>query len=420
MNDRWWKIGLMGIALLALVLRLGYTWFADGGRFRTEGIFSGDGQHYEEMGRSLAAGRGFCLGGHLTSWRSPFYPVYLSTFMRVMPRPLVVARISQCVLGALTCLLAAMLGARLCDRRIGLLAAAACALSYELINLSAYIVTETLFTFLLLSGLLLFLKSTGRKGRWWMTAAAAVLLGLMTLTRASGLLLPVALGACLLLEAWRNKTPAATGRRVAVLLVVFATTLLPWIIRNNRVHDEFILLTAEPGKLLYSGYGPTATGGTGGWYRYGVDIHIPPELATGRESEASHRLANAAVDYAMSDPLRAIALAPRKFWNMWRPWVSGASIVSTLAASIFYVPVVLLALISPFVVGKVWRWSLFPLYGVVAYMAALHVAIIGAVRFRYPLLPLLVVMACACLVRVWERRLIRRPDRNHDLPGKQV
>ncbi len=446
MNDRMWRIGLIVTCLFALLLRLGYTWFADEGRFRTERVFNPDGKHYEEMARSLAEGKGFCLNGHPTSWRSPFYPAYVSVFMRVTARPLIAVRLSQCVLGALTCLLAGLLGACLCDRRVGLVTAAACAASYELIVLNAYILTETLFTALLLAGLLLVLGSfrhmmrgicvtsadggpppfrSGRgrpapglvaaDGRFvgtgrFSTIAGGAVLGLMTLTRASGLLLPLVLGACLLLEARRSGALMRAGRRLLLLLVVFAATLLPWIVRNNHIHNKFILLTSEPGKLLYCGYGPSVTGGTGGWFCYGKDVTLPPEQQDMTESEKSHHLVRAAVEHALSDPLRAIGLIPRKFWNMWRPWVSGASRSSTLAASLFYLPVVLLAAASPFV-ARSRRRNLLPIYGVVLYMVALHAMILGAVRFRYPVMPLLVLLASACLCHACERwRAFRDAD----------
>jgi hypothetical protein len=177
----------------------------------------------------------------------------------------------------------------------------------------------------------------------------------------------------------------------AALLVV-----LPWTMRNKKVHGALVPVTTNSGESLYAGLSPEATGGTGGRYSRGIDFVVPDDIPLEPEAARHRALAAEALGYTVRHPVRVLLLVPRKFWNMWRPWVVGASPWSWAAAAGLYVPTVLLALVGIVRFGARPR-GLSLVYVVLAYGAAMPLLSLSAVRYRYPLLPLLILLAAMTL-----------------------
>ncbi|MDA1087986.1 MAG: glycosyltransferase family 39 protein [Verrucomicrobia bacterium] len=399
------RLLLFGCVLAATLLRLCYVLWADEGRYRHEAVYASDAQHYRALAESVAEGRGYRIDGRLTSWRPPLYPFMVAGIMKVVPNPLFATRLLQCLLGGLTCLPIFYLGRRLGGSSTGLLAAGGCAISYELFNLNAYLMTETVFTFLLLSVVSALIAFQQRPGVG-IALLAGVVLGLSVLARPLFLLFPVALVPWML---WTTSDRLPIGRSVVLvclLLVAAALVVSPWTIRNARVHASFVAVTTDTGKMIYGSNSPSATGGSGGWYSRGVDYRVPPELEGGGEAESSRRLVKAGMAYMVTHPGRTAALVPRKLWNMWRPWVAGASWLSALLAGSFYVVVVALAVTAMVLNRRRWmEWSL--IYLVLLYVISLHALLMSTVRYRYPVMPLLMLLAASALDQVLQHRARR-------------
>lgn len=392
---------LAGCVVLGVLLRLAYMVWADEGRYRQEAAFAADAQQYVDLAGSVATGEGYRLFGGPTSWRPPFYPFVLAGVMKLTDQPLFVMRLIQCLLGGLTCLPVYLVARRLAAGRAALLAAAGCAVSYELFSLNAYLMTETVFTYLVLALVASLVQYQARPSVAG-SILAGVLLGLSILARPLFLLLPVVLVPWMVWIASRTAPVNRAVVQAAVLVAVAAVVVSPWTIRNSRVHGAFVPVTTDTGKMVYGSNSPNATGGTGGWYSRTTDYRIPPELEGGTEAEMSKRLVRAGLDYMVSHPGRTLALVPRKCWNMWRPWVDGASGLSTLLAAPFYVLVVAFAAVGVVLNRRQWiDWSL--LYLVLLYVIGLHAILMSTVRYRYPVLPLLIVLAAAGLLGVLTR-----------------
>jgi hypothetical protein len=451
---------IASILVLSLALRLLYVTFADRGRFRNEGLYSDDARQYAALADALRDGRGFELDGGLTSWRAPLYPSLLAGIRRFLPRPVLAARILQCFLGAALTLVVLLLATRLRGTAAGCLAAAFCALTYELIDLNAYLVTETVFALLHAVSILALVlyRQTGRP-RWVIYGGVA--LGLAILTRAQPLLFPLFAMAWFALPTGTARRGAAVARRKigqdqldqqdspshpvdpvnpvekariprTVLRVgetrgrepagltrlrhglLFAgiayLVVSPWTLRNAVVHGSFVPVTTELGKLVYQANCTTATGGTGGWYKRAIDWTEPPNRDGDTEVARSRRMLRAGLRYAATHPGRTLRLVPKKFWNMWRPWTAGSSTASTITASAQYL--LLMALYG----WGLWRlrrrWRSFAILHLpVAYSLALHTILSSTVRYRYPLLPLIMVVA-AC--GICENRM--HPAAQHESP----
>lgn len=401
-SDKWVRVALALAFVLGLGVRLAYVAWADGGRFRAEQVYAGDAEQYVELARSIADGEGFRMDERLTSWRAPGYPAFVSLWFRCTERPLLVARIAQALLGALLIPMVYALGRRLHGKLAGLLASLAVAGCYELIHMCAYVMTEALFAVLLLALVMLLAAHQRHAGSWWIPTAAGAVLGLANLVRPSLQLLPVLLLPWFLLVT--TEVAAMRGRfaRWLVLVGVSAIVVAPWSWRNYRVHGAFMPVTSDTGKVVYGALGPTASGGGGGYYRRGDDYTIPPALDRGSEAEKNKTWTHEGMRYALQHPCRTFALVPRKIWNMWRPWFADTSRASTLAATAFYLPVALLALMGAVRMRKEWRcWS--PVWLMFLYTVGLHALLTSTVRYRYPLMPLVILQAASWVAHMLHR-----------------
>jgi 4-amino-4-deoxy-L-arabinose transferase-like glycosyltransferase len=142
----------------------------------------------------------------------------------------------QHVLGVGTALLAYCLGRETFGRVAGLLAGLLVAVNGALIVSGQGVMTETLFTFLLLAALLLLLKA-GRSGHWTWALLAGLVIGVSALTRpvAQLLVLTVPLAFVLFYRGpWRRPWPILRGSAVVGLGVLLV--LGPWMLRNMAEH----------------------------------------------------------------------------------------------------------------------------------------------------------------------------------------
>ena len=113
-DSRYWSIAL-SIFLLALIARAGMAWWTP------DEIVWDDGHRYEKVALNLLAGEGF--GGFEDNSRSvPTQPVLIAAIYSVFGRDYTILRLFFAGLGALTCVLASVLGAELFGRTVGILA----------------------------------------------------------------------------------------------------------------------------------------------------------------------------------------------------------------------------------------------------------------------------------------------------------
>ncbi len=194
--DRQVRIALFAILLLALALRLHWVLVAD----PSPKLGGGDAPFYLILGKNLAIG-----APTPETWSiivGPVYPIYLSFFYLLLPENLVVqaARLGQAALDTLMCLTAFDLARRVFDARVGLLTSLILALDLRFIVQAGAINTETVFIFLAVLGVWLFVAARAAQGnRLWGYAGSVVILLLSALTRPAALPLPVLLIASLLL-----------------------------------------------------------------------------------------------------------------------------------------------------------------------------------------------------------------------------
>ncbi len=383
----------LAIFLVALALRLAVTLALPSFRAVYPDTLS-----YDEIAHHLVAGEGFRDDDDDRASRLPGYPLFMAAHRALFGDSYLPIRITQALLGALTCLLLWRLARPILGEGPALSAAAVTAVYPLLVVSSTLLLIEPLYGFLLMLevALLRSAAETGRRGR---AAAAGLAGGAATLIQAGHALLFVFL---LPLAAW---TSCRRGRIAIVLTFLAGTAFLPgvWTARNWVVLHAFVPFSTHSGMAVY---GSLADVGRAGWQETAASKEDLEEvernqanLRTGIESARRNRM----------KILRRAITKQQHFWNFvpnffgYRNWR-----VATLTVP--FLPVLLLFLIG------LWRlprsnpaslWLLAP----IVYTAAVHFFIFGSIRYRLPVEPFLIAFATGTawgLARAWRSR--RRPS----------
>lgn len=235
---------LGALLVLALVARLGFLLFSGA---PPAAFHSNDGAWYLQNGMALLRAS---EPGPLNT--GPVYLLFVGVFASVFPLAwaVIAIKLVQFVLSTATAAFVYKLGYTFWGHRAGMIAGAGVALGPMFIIDSAAIVTEPLFMFLLFAALVLIVE--GRR-----MAAAGVLLGLATLTRAVLLAFPATLVIYLVIErGWRRAV-----RPAVMLLLVFGLTILPWTVYNLVKWQRFVI--AGEGFVSFLFLGAQEQGWTG-------------------------------------------------------------------------------------------------------------------------------------------------------------
>jgi len=248
--DRHWAALLFGLFLIALALRLAWA-------LKAHVTPWGDSAEYDELARNWMATGQFGRPG-AWAWRTPGYPAFLALVYRLFGPEVRVAMVAQAGLGAVTCLLVALLGARAAGRRVGLTAGALYAVSMSSILYTPFTVSEHVAIPLALGALLCLsrVESVGRHAIPW-AALSGALLGAAVLARPAALFLAPVWIALVALKLPLRRLVAPAG---AICLGAFVV-LSPWLIRNVRLGLGPTVSTIGGFDLWMGNH----DGATGGW-----------------------------------------------------------------------------------------------------------------------------------------------------------
>jgi 4-amino-4-deoxy-L-arabinose transferase-like glycosyltransferase len=351
-----WLAGALAVGLvLRLAFGLGY-WV---GKPLTH-----DEQEYLLLAANLAEGRGFVYGDEDEPTRerygrAPMYPFFLAPLIggtRDFTEVPATIKIVQSLLGVAGVWLIALLAGRAAGPTAGLAAAWLAAVYPPLVWISAYALTEALFSPLALASAWLLGRAIDRPDRPGGSRPdrrpvflAGIAAGIATLTRPVMLFFLLIAGLYLL-----------GRRRVALVAALAAGALLvigPWTVRNALHHGRFVLVASEGGVTFWAGNHPLARGEG--------DLAANPRIKEANlEFRARHHgltpeeleplYYREAFRTMAERPLWWIGLVARKFFYTWVP--IGPSYT----------------LHSPLYLGATW----------VAYGAILPFAILGFLRLR--------------------------------------
>ena len=403
---------LVLIVLLALVLRLAWSFYAD---VDPRYVWRFDMTLYDHEAVQLAAGNGYLdqSGGPSAHW-PPGYPMTLAPLYYLFDNNTLSAPMLNVVLGGATVLLLYLLGSRLFNRRVGLTAALLLALFPNQVFFSSLTLTETLFTTILVLILVLvvYLMLGQRAPRLWQVGLIGALIGYAALVRGEGLLLIAFILPALLLR-WRSWRRVLTY--AAVLLVGMAVIIAPWTVRNVVRMKSLILISTSGAETLWIGHHAGAGGRITG---FDVGFRYEPLTNPEREVKINEVALDEALTFMKHHPGEDLKLIPSKLFFLYKDdgssmhWVQleeftippQAGAFFGGLASVYYWVALLVAAVGArawfslrepgkaLLVGAVVYWTL--IFGVVFF---------GDNRFHFPIIPILSLWAAASLVMMGDR-----------------
>jgi 4-amino-4-deoxy-L-arabinose transferase-like glycosyltransferase len=366
---------------------------------------------YWQLARAIRAGGPY----EIVEWgdiphfalRAPGYPIVLAACHAIFGESTMAVRLAQAFLGTVSVSLLYLLTRLIAcageppipaeanqvatqHQKVPLVAAAVAALNPYYILMSSLILSEAVFTSLLLaalSGLAVLWAKPGREVRTagWRTALVALATGAAcgaaVLVRPSCLLLVPAILTIWIVAKARQRDRSTAALRNAFLCVVgIGVVMGPWIARNARVYGTFVPTSLWLGASLYDGINPGATGASD--MAFLADQDIWPLDERGQDGT----LRDKAIAFGRANPGRVLELAIAKLGRYWSPWPRSEGISSPLLAvssAMVELPIFALAAAGGWARRRDVR-ALVLLAFPVLYFCGLHVVFASSIRYRIP------------------------------------
>ena len=397
---------------VALAVRLLHIW-----QLRSSPFFDtllGDAHGYDQWAQRLAAGDWI---GSEVFYQAPLYPYFLGLIYAIVGHDLLIVRVVQALIGSASCVFLGLAGARLFSQRVGLVAGLALALWAPAIFFDGLIQKSVLDMFFICVSLWLIaggMNSPPEGGRLTEGGVASgfsrIVLGCsmaaLSLSRENGLLLVGVVAIWLWFSERRKLLFFVTG-----LLIVFA----PVVVRNYSIDGGFYLTTSQFGSNFYIGNNPTADG-TYASIRFGrgapeferVDATEVAEESVGHAlspSEVSSYWTGRALGFITSQPGKWLKLTGRKILLLF----NRAEMIDTesqeshaeYSAALWVLGWVgHFGILMPLAVfGMIATWPdrrrLWLVHALMLTYAVSVVMFFVFARYRYPLVPFLLLFAVA-------------------------
>ncbi len=410
---------------VAVAARLVHLWAIRGTPFFD--VLMGDARSYDAWATRLAAGDWI---GTDVFYQAPLYPYFLGGLYAIAGRDLLIVRIVQALVGAASAVLLAQAGERLFSRRVGWIAGLGLALCAPAIFFDVLLQKTVLDVFFMCLTLWIssrLIAGSPRPGLWVALGAA---LGALSLTRENALALVVVAIIWAVSKGGKHegdesheeheeKTVLCVLRVPAVaLLAGISLVLLPVVARNYAVDGGVYLTTSQFGPNFFIGNNPGADGtymslrpGRGAPEFERQDATELAERALGHPvspGEVSAYWRGRALGFISSSPGRWTVLMGRKFALLWNasemldtesqesyedvsPLLRALALVGHFG---ILVPLALVGLIA------MWpdRRRLWPVLAFFGVYAASVVLFFVFARYRFPLVPFLLLFAAVGVV----------------------
>ncbi len=379
-KDHWiWALVVLAIGLRLSFAMAFYRW--------NENTLL-DAERYRRVAVSLLEGRGFCeWGNHPTAFVPPMYPLFLAGCFKVFGVDFLPVILIQAVIGGLVSWLVYRLEVQLAGTPVGILSAMVSAVYPELVVISSFAYTETLFIFMtVLFILLLHTAMRSDKIKDW--ALAGLIFGLGLLIRSLLFFFPLFLFLVFLSVKYFRRFL----KGLFVMLLVGYCTLIPWTIRNYKVFHAFVpVSTGGSGEFWIGTYIPFE-----GRYRHQETSALILKLTQDAKNEVEKDkiLFHAGLKNIQENPVRYFWISAKKafrfvfqiYENIPTGHTRTPNVWIMLVLGMSYYFLLLTALIGVWATRKTWKkWI--PLYVLFGYAILIYSATHFVPRYRIPLVP---------------------------------
>lgn len=395
----WW---LEALLVFALAIRLAWCFSRD---VNEDAMFRSlpDQREYLSLGRSVFAGDGLkFIDLRFNDEVRAFRPVGYPLLIQACQARVRAVQVAQCAIDASTVLAVVLLARKWLSDRLSLFAGTIVAFNPFLIFFTSLLLTETVFTAMLMWALVCLSRSDHsplqpKRGVifFWV---GLFILALSIHIRTSSIGLPLVLGIAAYLMRDSKKQSRWYSLPIATSIVLLTIiTLLPWAARNRVVLGKWIWTSTNDGFTLYDGLNESADGSSDQSF-----VAALPQLRTMNEVARSQYLATAAKDWAVENPRRVIDLAGRKLARMWSPIPLsseyGSRRIYVIAAAAYTLPLFIAAIIGLWNFGLPRSAKILLLLPAI-YFSCVHATTIGSLRYRVPVEPPIAILAASAFCR---------------------
>jgi 4-amino-4-deoxy-L-arabinose transferase-like glycosyltransferase len=247
--------GLLAVTGLALGLRLlifiaGQPWTREVLSSRV--LFNpSDALGYHHLAlKILATGTIDAVG----TMRTPGYPAFIAVFYCLFGSMPWLVLLAQVVIGAGTSLIVYFVARRFFDKNVALVSGLLFAADPYCVFYTTTLTTETFFTFLVTSAILLLLLGIDKR-RLILVCVAGVAAGCASLVRPIAQYLPLVMVALIVISV--RRTLSFRIKACVTVLLCFGIAVTPWILRNGLSHGAFTLSSIGGYNLLLYNVGAT-------------------------------------------------------------------------------------------------------------------------------------------------------------------
>jgi len=395
-----WKYFILICFITAFIIRISWVYFVDA-------QLTSDAIRYYKSGVEISAGKGYVANGAPTAYFPVGYPAFLGLIFAVFGPSLFIGKISNIILSMGILFFSYYISKRLFNSElVGRITLLVLSFYPNHIAYCSLLLSETLFLFLLLLGTMLLIEA---KHGLWLALASGTVFGLTCLVKPQAIFIPAIFFGVSQITNVRKKVFLKHLRLFVIVHISMIITILPWVVRNYRVFNKFVLISTNGGINLVIGNNPYATGKITGYNdKIRAMIDAPNEYA--REMKAY----TVALEYIGKQPLETIRLIPKKLGYLYLRDTDGANtnIVGTrsiedkmrrplflfkILSQFYYMLILMLFLLSIYVLfdkrRNKARAQPLPTLGlwIVIYFTFIYSVFFGDSRFHFPVIPWIVM-----------------------------
>lgn len=371
-----------------------------------------DSRVYDDWAKEIAAGNWL---GEQVFYQSPLYPYAMAIIYKLTGYDPMHIRCVQAILGSLACVLVAVAGHYFIGNRAGQVAGWLLAIYAPAIFFDALIQKSSLDLFFM-ACILALMGRFLEVQRWPWVLSLGLSLGFLILNRENARVLYPVIATWLLIY-FSHQPLGLRFAWIVALSIGCASVLVPVGIRNYRVGSEFLLTTSQFGPNFYIGNHSGASGlyeplipGRGHTMYERIDAESLAEKAMGRPlqpGEVSNYWRDQVFHFIRHSPWEWIRLM------LWKSYLvlHGQELVDSEGIEVYahhskilrvlswfnFGILVALSVLGGWATQHLWR-RLSVLYLMLAAMAASVAIFFVFARYRFPMVPALMLMAGASLV----------------------
>ena len=319
---------IIGIFIFAFAIRFIYLQ-----EMRSSPLFDTptmDAEYHDQWAQSILKGEDFTGG---VFFRAPLYPYFLAAVYKLFGHNYFAIRLIQFIIGSLSCVLVYLLGRKVFNSRVAIIAGVMASLYGVMIYYDGELLLPVLEVFLNLLFLYACIKAREKNSsQLWLLSG--LLLGLSALVRPNILLVGAALFLWIILKpASQSKIqfPRSLSKKSIlnpVYLILGAILLIiPVTLRNCIKGHDLVFISSQGGMNFYLGNNPNSDGATaifpGGsatWWGSYEDAVRFAEKKEGRSlkpSEISSFWYKEGLKFALGQPFEFLKLMFKKFALFW-------------------------------------------------------------------------------------------------------